>query len=204
MNLSQGFLENILTLATTATLTGFLIPYIFKRIDQRKLREQKEFEAEIALQAKIIESQVHLLEDMAQYLWEYQLAAIEVSYYDPTGQQKLYASAVEKYHEKIGPLLSKIRAEISKALRLTSPQTYQEFKELYYQHLLPLDVKLNSLIKAQKIGAEKVNGWHEFNEFAVFTLSEMVDNALNNLAKELRLKGGNVKPKLKSETIKVG
>lgn len=193
MNINQEFLENIILLAITAVLTSFLIPYILKRIDERKLKEQKEFEAELARQSKIIESQVQLLESLAQLLWEYQLSAIAVSYYDPVEQSDLYIAAVREYQEKRGELVPKVRAEISKALRLTTTETYQELKDLYYKQILPLDVKLNSLIKKQKAGAPKVNGWHEFNQFAVFTLSEMVDTALNNLARELRLKGSDTK-----------
>lgn len=201
MNLGQGFLESIITLALTAATTGFLIPYIFKRIDERKLREQKRYEAEIARQAKIIESQVQLLENMAQLLWEYQLAAIAPSYYDPVAQQDLYALAVKQYQEKTGSLFSKIRAEISKALRLTSSGTYEELKNLYYERLLPLDVRLNGLIKAQKVGEKRVDGWRDFNSFAVFQLSEIVDKALNNLARELRLKGGDAEQKLNAINV---
>lgn len=204
MPFNQGFLENVILLALTALVTGFLIPYILKRIDERKLkeqkevderkfREQKEFEAELVRQSKVIESQALLLENLAQLMWEYQLLAIEVSFYDPLGQRDLYADAVQKYQKNSGGLFSRIRAEISKALRLTTVETYQELKDLYYEQLLPLDAKLNSLIKKQESGLQQVNKWHEFNGFAVYTLSEMVDNALNNLASEMRLKGRDAK-----------
>jgi hypothetical protein len=204
MNVSQSFFESVALLVLTASITGFLIPFILKRIDdrklkeqqivdERKLREQKEFEAELARQAKIIESQVQLLENLSSLLWEFQLSAIEVSYYDPVDQSDLYVKAVNKYQEKTGELLSKIRSEISKALRLTTPETYQELKDLYYDQLLVLDVKLNRLIKAQKVGETPLRDWHEFNRFAVYDLAEIVDNALNHLAKELRLKGSTAK-----------
>jgi type II secretory pathway pseudopilin PulG len=205
------FLESIILLILGAVLTGFLIPLVFKNIDARKLREQKavderklqeqkevderrlraqkEFEADLARQSKVIESQVQLLENLAQLLWEYQLAAIEVSYFVGLDRD-LYAAAVQRYHEKSGSMFSRIRAEISKALRLTPTATYRELKDLYYRQLLPLDSKLAGLIMMQQNSTEKrVAGWHEFNQFAVFQLSEMVDDALNNLARELRLKG---------------
>lgn len=204
MNASQQFGESVILLVLTAGVTGLLIPYILKRIDERrlhdqkeaderKLRDQKEFEADLARQSKIIESQIQLLENLAQLLWEYQLSAIEVSFYDPAEQRDFYTAAVQKYQEKAGTLFSRMRAEISKALRLTTTETYQELKDLYYDQILPLDVRLNSLMKRQRAGEEQVDGWHEFNRFAVYSLSEMVDNALNSLAKELRLKGSDAK-----------
>jgi len=204
MTFTPEFLENIILLALTAIVTSFLIPYILKRIEERKLKEQTRFEAELARQSKVIDSQVQLLETLAQLLWEYQLFAIEVSYFDPVDQRELYATAVKKYQETAGGLFSKMRAEISKALRLTTAETYQELKDLYYEQLLPLDVELNSLIKKQTIGEPKINGWHEFNQFAVFELSEMVDNTLDNLARELRLKGSDIKQASEPKNVKAG
>jgi len=213
MNLSQGFLESVILLILTASVTGVLVPFILKRIDERKLKEQKEvderrlrdqkeFDAALARQSKIIDSQVVLLENLAHLLWEYQLAAIEVSYYDPAGQRDLYVSAVRKYQEKAGALFSRIRAEISKALRLTTAESYEELKDLYYEQLLCLDVRLNDLIKKQKPGKPRVDEWNGFNRFAVFTLSGIVDNALNNLAKELRLKGSDTRQSSTAKSLK--
>lgn len=45
MGFSQDFLEKATLLLLTAGLSGFLIPYILKQIDDRKLREQKIIDA---------------------------------------------------------------------------------------------------------------------------------------------------------------
>ena len=196
MNLSQDFIESALTILLAALLTGFLIPYILKRIDERKLREQKEvdarklkeqkvFDAELARQNKIIESQVQLLENLAELLWEYQLSAIAVSYYHSLKSQDLYTTALKKYDDAVGTRLGKIRAEISKAVRLTTPETFQELKDFYNKEILGLDRRLRGLIEGH------AKDWHEFNEFAVFELSEKVDNTLNRLAQDLQLKGND-------------
>lgn len=188
MNFDQGFLENILTLAFTA----ILILYIFKTIEDRKLREQKKFDAEIIRQGKIIEAQVQFLDNMTQLLWEYQLLAIEVSYYNPEFQKDLYAKAVEQYRQKSASFFYKIRAEMSKALRLTSDKTFKSSKRyITYEHLVSLDMVLNNLIENQETSEMPIEGWLEFNQHAVFNLSELVDNALNNVAKELQLKGSD-------------
>jgi hypothetical protein len=199
MQLSQGFIETIVTLLVTALVTGFLIPYLLKKIDERKLRqqkevderklrEQKEFEAALARQGKVIEAQVQLLEKLTELLWEYQLLAIAVTYYHSYSDQKLYAAALERYHANVGSVLGKIRAEISKSLRLASLDTYQELKKLYYDHLINLDLRLRQLVEGAKAD------WHGVNQFAVFELSNIVDAALNKLAQELLLKDIVVKP----------
>jgi hypothetical protein len=199
MNFSQDFFEKALLLVLTASATGFLAPYVLKVIDERKvqrqkeiddrrLREQKQYEATLARQGKIIDAQVHLLENFAALVWEYQLLAIEVSYFDPVDQSELYSEAVKEYNKKAGSSFAKIRAEISKALHLTSADTYKDLRKLYYEELLTLDVKLNILRKKQSATDTKLQEWLSFNQYAVYDLADKIDETLNNLAKELRLK----------------
>jgi hypothetical protein len=199
MSFSQDFLEKVLLLILTAGVTGFLIPYVLKIVDERKaqkqkeiddrrLREQKLYEATLLRQNKIIDAQVQLLDNLANLIWEYQLLAIEVSYFDPIEQCDLYFAAVKEYDEKTGAAFAKIRAEISKALHLTSTDTYQELKRLYYKELIPLDMKLYRLMQEQRAAEEKIPGWKDFNEKTVHNLGDVIDATLNNLAKELRLK----------------
>src|SRR5690348_5015161 len=78
---SQDFFEKYTLLLSTAGLTGLLVPYILKVIDNRKQREQKQYEAELTRQSKIIDAQVQLMERLSDALWEYQLLAITVTYY---------------------------------------------------------------------------------------------------------------------------
>jgi hypothetical protein len=195
MNISLDFIEKLVLLLITAGLTGFGLPILLRQRDDRKLREQKKFEAELARQSKIIEAQVELLESLAELLWEFQLSIIAVSYYRGMKHRDLYTPALKDYEEKAGELIGKIRAEISKSLRLTTCETYLELKKLYYDQILPLDQRLFALVA--KGDDPKVNReWYEFNRFAVYELSELVDNVIDRLASELRLKekdlNGNV------------
>lgn len=75
MRLDQAFLEKIILLVLTALITGFGIPYVLKRVEQRKLREQKKFEDDLARQGKIIEAQSKLLGDLSQLLWKWRYLA---------------------------------------------------------------------------------------------------------------------------------
>jgi type II secretory pathway pseudopilin PulG len=176
MKISQELIEKVVLLILAAVLTGFLLPY----------------EASLARQSKIIDAQVQLLESLASLLWEYQLLAIEVSYFHPIEQMALYSAASEQYEQKTSTTFAKIRAEISKALHLTSAETYENLKQLYYEQLLPLDVSLSRLMREQLSATVRVAGWGDFNKYAVYTLADIIDGTLDKLAGELRLKGGVV------------
>jgi hypothetical protein len=186
---SKTFVESAVLLLLTAILTGVLVPLLFRRRDEQKYREQKIFEAELSRQSKIIEAQVKLLEDLSSLLWEYQLLLIEVPYYHQFPERKeLYANALKNYEANSGRLLSKIRAEISKALRLTPYPVYQELKGLYYKELLRLDLKVSQLATSDKRHQDDTGGWHALNQYAVGELSEIVDKIIDKLASELSLK----------------
>lgn len=188
MTLSQSFIENAVILLLTAGLTGVLVPLLFRLIDERRSKEQKIFDAELSHQSKIIDAQVRLLEDLSSLLWEYQLLLIAVPYYRQFPERDLHAAALTVYEEHAGKLLSRIRAEISKALRLTPPSIYQELKELYYEQLLPLDLRLSLLATSDQRNQDKTREWHELNHYAVNELSEIVDKIIDKLANELELK----------------
>ncbi len=113
MNLSSSFVEGLITIIVTA----ILIPFIFRVIDDRKAEQQrkiddlkqrknKEFEAELSRQSKVIEAQVQFIEKLADLLWEYQLTAIDVSYYYLNlGLSEQYQQMSQNYLDTAGPLL---------------------------------------------------------------------------------------------------
>jgi hypothetical protein len=192
MAFSTSFVESTVILLMTAVLTGILVPLLFRHIDERRNKEQKRFEAELLRQNKIIDSQVELLENLSSLLWEFQLLLIEVPYYRQFPERNLYPAALKAYEENSGKLLGKIRAEISKALRLTPHSVYQELKVLYYQQLLPLDLRVSQLATSDERQHDKTSEWTKLNQYAVGELSEIVDNAIDKLASELNLKASTL------------
>lgn len=191
---SQGFIENSVTLLITAGLTGVLVPFIFRLIDERRNREQKIFEAELSRQASIIDAQIKLLEDLSNLLWEYQLLLIAVPYFRQFPHQNLYVSSLNAYNENSGRLLSRIRAEISKSLRLTPHSVYEDLKELYYKELLAVDLRLTVLSESDMREEDKTTAWRELNYYAVYELAQIVDDVIDMLASELNLKAQAPKP----------
>ena len=181
MSLGEDFLGKIVLLLIAALVTGFAAPMILRRVDERKLRAQKRFEADLARQQKIIDAQAELLDKLSQYMWEFQLLAISVSYHHGRNDETLYENALEKYEERAVDLLGRIRAEVSKALRLTSTDTYVALKSLYYDGLLELDKRLRGLIEGED------DEWLKFNHYTVYDFAERVDRVLDQLAAGLRL-----------------
>ena len=177
----KPFIEKYIFLFVTAGLTGFLIPVITQNIAHKNLQEQTLYEIELTRQNAIIEEQVKLIDNLSALLWEYQLLAIEVTYYQPHEDQTNYIAALANYDAKTGDLLGKLRSEISKSLRLTSLDTYTMLIELYYSELIEVDVNLRMLIEGD------TENWLEFNQYLVYELSAKVDQLIYDLGVEMDL-----------------
>jgi hypothetical protein len=186
MVLSQAFIETILTLILPILLTGLLIPFVFKIRDEQKLKEQKRFEADVERQSKIIEAQVQLLENLATLLWEFQMLAVAVPYFRQFDKD-IYTSAASKYNQNSPELIGRIRAEISKSLRLVPNKTFESLKHLYYDDILyRADLELTSLIK------DKSDKWSEFHNYILRDFAVKIDTTIDSLAIELKLKSNDM------------
>ena len=194
MSFSQNFLEGLILLALTAGLSGFLVPYILKQIDgrklreqkfvdERRLREQKEFDANLVRQNKIIDAQAQLLDTLVQLLWEFQLLVLSVSYYKLHQEQEKYEVAFREYDEKAWMYFGKIRGEISKAVRLTSNDVYQALLNFYTNCLIHSDVKLVTLVRKDASREE----WNTHHNFIFQSLTNEIDEIVSLLAEELKL-----------------
>ena len=212
MVLSQDFLEKSILLLITASLSGFLIPYILKQIDDRKLkdqkindarrlREQKEFDAQklqnqkefdenLIRENKVLEAQIELLENLSNSLWELQLLSLAVSYYKVHPNQKRFESALKNYDEKSWILFKDIRCEISKANRLTSKQKYQDLLTFFDKNLIrQVDEELMRLIE-NDASLEK---WKGHYHWTLYTFPKEIDRIITPLAEELKLASPNSK-----------
>ena len=185
MDLNQDFLEKIILLVLTALMTGFGIPYVLKRIEERKLREQKKFEADLARQGKIIDAQAKLLDDLSCLLWKWRYLAKKVVYYGAQKNMEHYTLAKKQYEESVWDILNEFRIEISRARRLVSERAYEGLDSLYKYVVHDLDVKITDVIRDDELDVEKSSAIAE--RFSV-EVSKKLDDAIDNLASELKLK----------------
>lgn len=186
--------DNLVLLITTAVLSGLLVPFILNRVQVRSQRRQKQFEAELARQAKVIEEQVTLIERLSTVLWDFQLTLIAPLYYGQrsfpetqTSEPGAYEEAAKKYLSEASGLLGSIRTEIGRAVRLVPRDQWLKLRNLYYDELLKLDLEVTHLILSGPVNADPAS-WHQTQNYAVNTLAEIVDAAVDELAETLQLK----------------
>jgi hypothetical protein len=187
--LNDSFLQGLLLLLATAAITGLLVPVIKGRIDDRKLREQKVFESELARQSKVIEAQARLLEDLSQMLWGFLLLSLEVTYYATRRDEEKFQDAWRVYDASSWDYFGKIRAEISKARRLTSPETHDALLSVYDAWFMGFDLDLTSAARSYKVGDP---AWPDLHNRIYGEGVVRIDGALTDLAEELQLTTGDV------------
>ena len=168
----------------TGVLSGFLIPYILKRVEDRKLKEQKEFEANLIRQNNVLEAQIKLLENLSESLWKLQLLSLAVSYYKVHPNQERYEIALKDYDEKSWGLFKEARCEISKAARLVSEDNYLKLLAFFSENLIQkLDEKLMHLIEIDA----SLEDWKDHYDWLLSQFPEEIDKVVTPLAKELKL-----------------
>jgi hypothetical protein len=146
-----SFLKNLVLSLLLLGVSSLLIPLVLKQIDDRRADDQQRLQDELARRNKVIDSQAALLATMAADFWGYELYASDVviSRDERFGQADWHQRAVDNYYLKTGPLLGKMRAEISTLLQLAPPANYDSFLQLYNEDILPLDACLLELMKIE-------------------------------------------------------
>lgn len=171
----------------TAALTGVLVPAIKIWLDDRKFREQKVFEAELARQSKVIEAQATLLDDLSSLLWGFLLLSLAVTFYAKHENHQKFKVAWQTYDEKNWEYFGKIRATISAARRLTSPTTHKALMAVYDGWFRAFDTSLSDAYR-QRLQPGS-NGWSALHHRIYAEGVPLIDFALTGLAEELKLAG---------------
>jgi hypothetical protein len=146
-----SFLKNLLLSVLLLGMSSLLIPAVLKQIDDRKFVDQQRFQAELSRQEKIIDEQAEVLDNLAAAFWDYEGYASDVLYSrdERFGREGWHQRAVDAYYLESGPLLVRMRAEISTLLRLAPRPTYESFLRLYEEEVLALDSCLLELMKIE-------------------------------------------------------
>src|SRR5918994_406239 len=134
-----SFLKNLVLSVLLLGMSSLLIPAVLKQIDDRKAIDQQRYEDQLSRQDKILDAQATLLDTMASDFWDYELYASDVviSRDERLGQDDWHQRAVDAYYQQTGPLLGKMRGEISTLLRLAPQSNYKSFLRLYEDEVLP-------------------------------------------------------------------
>lgn len=186
MAIDQAFLQNLTLLLLTALISGLGIPYLLKVVEDRKLRKQKQFEADLARQGKLIDAQSKLLDDLTQILWKWRYLAKSVVYYRSRSDKERYDAARKQYEDNVWNLLNEFRTEISRSRRLVSEGAFQNLNSLYDYVVHDLDLKISNLISEDT--PDVPEDFRKMADRFSEEVSKRLDEALNDLASELHLK----------------
>jgi hypothetical protein len=201
-----SFLKNLVLSLVLIGVTSLLIPAVLKQIDDQKFIAEQQFQAELSRQDKILDAQAAVLDSLASTFWDYEGYAADLLYSrdERYGRDEWHQRAIDAYYLESGPVLGKMRAEISTLLRLAPRPNYESFLRLYEEEVLPLDSCLLELMKleAESSGASLPTGcvasegkffgasWDTLAAY-VFEqdLADQVDRELESLAKAFGLQG---------------
>lgn len=195
------FGESVILLMLTAVLTGLGVPIVKsvwdnitlkkqKAFDDERLRSQKQYEADLARQASVIDAQVKFLDELAAVLWGYQKLLLRITYYATTENKEKHEAAFDTYDLQSWDLLSSILALISKARRLASVEIQERLENLYESLVLKVDNEVLALRWADsRAGTLSTSGWRTLANFLFGEMRAEIDAILTALAEQLRLSG---------------
>jgi hypothetical protein len=203
-----SFFKNLVLSLLLLGVSSLLIPAVLKQIDDRKFVDQQRFQAELSRQDKIIDAQASLLDSLAASFWDYEGYAADLLYSRDArfGRDDWHQRAVDAYYLESGPVLGKMRAEISTLLRLAPRPTYEAFLRLYEDEVLPLDSCLLELMKMEAassgdpdptgcVASEGKFFGASWDTLATYVfeqeLAGQVDRELESLAKAFGLQGAS-------------
>jgi hypothetical protein len=180
----REFLQGLFLLVVTAGLTGLLVPAIKGRLDDRKYRDQKVFEADLSRQEKVIDAQAALLKDASEVMWSFYLLSLKVTWYAASGNEERFDAAWQEWDEESWLLFGRLRAEISKAHRLTSPTIHAELLNVHDFWFRKFSLELERMVRRRNLGTDESVDFHNrtYREN-----TRLIDDALTHLAGELRL-----------------
>jgi hypothetical protein len=185
MQVSPDFGEKVLILLLTVALSGLLAPYVLKRFEEYKTREQKNREAQLSRQAKLIDAQAEFLDTISRLLWDWRYAYMRVAYYGGVQDTQRYEAAWQRYSETVWETLSQIRYQISRSRRLVSEEAYNHLLA-FYQKIVDSD---KSLLEATKIENPVARSLElgDLNYLIFREITEGIDALLHDLAAEVQL-----------------
>jgi hypothetical protein len=146
-----SFLKNLVLSLVLLGVSSLLVPAVLKQIDDRKAIDQQQLQDQLSRQDKVVDAQAALLDTMASDFWQYELYASDVviSRDKRFGQDDWHQRAIDNYYLQTGPLLGKMRAEISTLLQLAPRANYDAFLQLYDEEISALDSCLLELMKIE-------------------------------------------------------
>jgi hypothetical protein len=184
LSFNQRLLLAILPIIVTALFAGFLIPWLLRIVDARKSESMKRYEAALSRQARIIDAQANLLDELTKAMWAWRYSLMRVTYAGAEQSDEALDTAWRAYNEQMWDSLHAIRVQITRSRRLVSQHAYSALLKQYEQ-IVDVDRRLGAAMRLP--AAERRRDLEELN-LEVFTrVSAAIDASLHMVAEEVRL-----------------
>lgn len=179
---SPDFWEKALLLILGAALTGILVPFVKARLDAGNAKRRKVLEAELARQGELIDSQIKLLREFSELVWEFMFPAFKVCYAHAWQDKGAQEEAYQEFAELSWKLRTRVRVLVSEGIRLVSADTHDRLRATR-DHLNSVDDRLS---EKREEGAS-AKDWEELYNKLLVEAEEIVDEAIGSLARDLDL-----------------
>ena len=186
MKPTQEFWEKATLLLVTALLTGLLIPFVLKSIDESRAAEQRRNDADLSRQAKLIDAQSKYLEELADTLWRWRYLSMKVVYSREPHQAAEHESAVREYKAGIWDNLNRFRNLSSKARWLVSERSHGELHKLY-ERVVAFDARLDLVVSNGLPGAARANALQPLYKELREEMTGELDRVIDMVARDTRL-----------------
>ena len=187
---TNELLRSLILLGATAVITGLGVPIVLRRVDESRDERQKNKEARLARQQKVIEAQSKLLDDLSELLWRWRYLSIRIAYYGLLGDAEDYGRAEDEYDRQVWDVFDGVRVQISRARRLASEEAYNVLLRFYEEQLVELD---KELMRARDTAPDNRRAvYFELNKRIMSDTSTQIDNVLHEIAHVVGLSESDV------------
>jgi hypothetical protein len=184
LSFTQRVLLATLPVVVTALLAGLIVPLVLKIVEARKAETMKLFEAALARQGKIIDSQASLLDDLTKALWAWRYQLMRVTYAGAEKTEEALAIAWNAYDSTMWDSLHAIRVQTTRSRRLISQQAHLDLLKLYGR-IVEVDQRLCQAMQLDVDVRRRELG--DLNHEVLSQISKEIDDSLHMVAIEVRL-----------------
>jgi len=177
--------DSLILLAATAIVSGFLVPFVLKRIDSQREAQAKDRDLKRVRRDRLIDAQVAFLDRLTETLWSWRYLVMRITYYGGIADEQGFEKARQAYNEKFWFSLNEIRVEISKSSRLVSTRVLEDLRG-FYNSIVALDRDLLSAAAIEDV-VERRMTYMDLNHKVFGEISDQIDNLLSKVADDLHL-----------------
>ena len=184
--------ESIVLLFLTAAISGLLIPLVLRTVDQGRTTQLKDRESQLDRQARVIDAQSKLLDDLTADLWRWRYISIKLTYYGEARDEPRYTEVEREYDNDLWEIMNSIRNEVSRSRRLLSEAAYERLELFYRTTMVSLGRDIDRM-RAMPIRAQSTNdephlpGWSELNSRIYRDVTREIDDLLRRVADDAKL-----------------